>query len=100
MDAKEIKQKMLAGQLSDEELEALLRKQGGKKKSSGLLGMLANSFEKGYTEPQMMKLKLEALLLFMIITSVVLLSCLAVLDVMVTVVLLSVITGYLLGRAH
>ncbi|MGZ4063854.1 MAG: hypothetical protein ACXVP0_12850 [Bacteroidia bacterium] len=100
MDVKEIKEKVLAGQLSDEELGALLGKHGTAKKGSGLLKALANGFEKGYTEPQILKLKLEAILLFMIITGAILLSCLAVMDVMATAVLLSVVTGYLLGRTH
>lgn len=97
MDAAAIKQKILAGEMSEIELADLLgsksHKQGG-----SFLKTILKGFLEGYTAPIMWRLTLEMILIFLVIAGVITLSILGKIDATITSVLLAFVLGFLFGK--
>lgn len=100
MNVEEIKKRLLSGEMLDQEFLDLLNKPAQKKKSGGFFKTLLTGFLKGYTEPQMLRIMLEALLLFIIIIGTIFLSYHNKIDMVVTSVLMAFILGFLFGKLN
>lgn len=74
MNAADVKQKLLLGQMSEDELSELLKGPG--KKRGSFLKTILSGFIKGYTEPQLLKTILDAVLLFSLMAGLIVLTAL------------------------
>ena len=101
MDTQTIKQKILAGEMTDGELASLLgnktnlntHKQGG-----SFLKTILKGFVEGYTTPNMWRLTLEFILILLVVAGIIFLSYAGRIDAMVTSVLLAFVLGFLFGK--
>jgi hypothetical protein len=98
MDAKTIKQQIISGDLSEDELSALLNKGNSSTKRGGFLKTILKGFIEGYTAPNMWRMTLEAILLFSVIMGIILLSYAGHLNMMITSVLFAFVLGFLFGK--
>lgn len=99
MDTQAIKQKILTGEITDEELSNLLANNSHPRKQDGsFLKTILKGFIEGYTAPNMWRLTLEAILIFFVIVGIVFLSYAGRIDAMVTSVLLAFVLGFLFGK--
>ncbi len=102
MDTQTIKQKILSGEMTDVELKDLISNKANsshtRKHNSGFLKTILKGFIEGYTAPNMYRATLEALLILLIITGVVILSYVGRIDAIVTSVLLAFVLGFLFGK--
>lgn len=97
MEAKTVKEKILKGDMTDTELENLL-KATHHKQGSGFLKTILKGFLEGYTAPTMWRMTLEITLIFLVVTGIVILSYAGRIDTMVTSVLLAFVLGFLFGK--
>ncbi len=100
MDIQAIKDKILKGEMTDEEFTKLLAAKVPHKKSGNFMKTILEGFIEGYTAPHMWRIILNAVLLFTMIIAILILSYSGKIDTMITSVLLSLILGYLLGRLN
>ncbi|MBI1837802.1 MAG: hypothetical protein HYR91_11125 [Flavobacteriia bacterium] len=101
MDIQAIKDKILKGDLSESELLEILKKITPppiKKRSGNFLKTLLTGFIEGYSKPIIWKLILEAILIFVVIVSTVILSYFGKIDATVTAVVLAFVLGFLFGK--
>ncbi|MDF2439003.1 MAG: hypothetical protein K0Q95_3379 [Bacteroidota bacterium] len=98
MDAKTIKQQIISGALSEDELSAILNKGNSLSKRGGFLKTILKGFIEGYTAPNMWRMTLETFLLFSVITGIIILSYAGHLDMMITSVLLAFVLGFIFGK--
>ncbi len=100
MDLQEIKKKILDGQITEEEINTLIKKLATptRRKSGGFFKTILSGFIEGYTKPMILKVILEASLIFAIIAGVITLSILGKIDPTITMVLLAFVLGYVLGK--
>lgn len=101
MDSQTIKQRILSGDMSDEELSALIKSRvesHPRKQSGGFLKTILKGFIDAYTAPSMWRLALEASLIFIVICGIIFLSYADKIDAMITSVLLSFVLGFLFGK--
>jgi hypothetical protein len=96
MDAKTIKEKIMNGQLTEEELGKLLSFRTAQKGS--FLKTILKGVNDGYTVPMMRKTIIESMLILTIIIGTVILSYNNKMDNTVTAALMSAILGYLFGK--
>lgn len=97
MDIQGIKEKIIKGEMSDDELSKLLSSKT-KKQSGGFMSTLLKGFVDNYTTPQIWRVVLNAILLLTVILAIVFLSYTEKIDAMVTTILLSFVLGYLFGK--
>lgn len=101
MDAQEIKQKILDGELNEEELTSLLAHgRRSTKPRGGFMKTLLKGFIDGYTTPQLYRALMEAALIFMVIAGIVALTWVGKLDMTLCAVFLALVLGYLFGKTR
>ena len=94
-----LKDKITKGEISDDELSALLGKPNGHpREQASFLKTILKGFLEGYTAPNMWRLTLEATLIFFALAAVVILSYAGRIDATVTSVLLVFVFGFLFGK--
>jgi hypothetical protein len=102
MEAQTIKQKILAGEITDEELSHLLGNKPSNsaphKQGSSFMKSILRGFIEGYTAPNMWRLGLEFTLILIVVVGIVLLSFTGRIDAMLTSVLLAFVLGFLFGK--
>ena len=102
MDAPTIKQKIIKGEMTDEELSTLLGNKTNNvhhhKQSGNFLKTILEGFIDGYTAPNMWRLALEAFLVFFVTVGIVFLSYTGRVDTMGTSILLAFVLGFLFGK--
>lgn len=102
MDIQDVKQKILNGEMTDEELVKLLSPKKAsttsKKSNSGFLSTVLKGFQEGYAEPHLWRIILQISLLFVIVLVIAFLSYNGKIDAMITSVLLSFVLGFLFGK--
>ncbi len=96
MDAKTIKEKITAGQMSEEELGKLLS--GRPSRKGNFFKSLLKGFIDGYTVPNMMKTMLEFTLILAVILGTVILSYHGKMDNTITATLLAAVLGFLFAK--
>ena len=102
MDIQDVKQKILTGEMTDEELVKLLSPKKtsstSKKSNSGFLSTVLKGFQEGFAEPYLWRIILQLGLLFVIVLVITFLSYNGKIDAMITSVLLSFVLGFLFGK--
>lgn len=102
MDTQAIKQKILKGEMTDEEFSNLLDNKFNNlhshKRSGSFLKTILKGFIEGYTAPNMWRLTLEFVLILLVVVGIVCLSYAGRIDAMVTSVLLAFVLGFLFGK--
>ena len=98
MDTKSLKEKIINGQISDEELSALLGNNKHVRSKGSFLRNILKGFIDGYTVPNMWKTFFESFLILVIIIGAIILSYTGKMDNMITAVLLSSVLGFLFGK--
>ena len=100
MDFEAIKQKIINGEMTNEELSKLFvnKPVNTRKQKSTFLSSILKGFIDGYVEPHFWKMILEISLIFTVVVAVVLLSFFGKIDATVTSVLLSLVLGFLFGK--
>ncbi len=101
MDITSIKQKIKDGVISDDELLKMLGSgsySSHSKKSGSFLKNILKGFIDGYTTPNILRIVLESILIFIVITALTILSYMGKMETNVTAVLLSSILGFLFGK--
>jgi hypothetical protein len=101
MDTQLIKQKLLSGDMTDEELSALLDEKSGSHKNKprgNFLKTILKGFVDAYTAPAIWRLALQTLLILLSITGVVALSYLGKIDAAMTAIIMAFILGFLFGK--
>ena len=101
MDTQAIKQKIMKGELTDDELSNLLNKPNNaliRKRGGSFMKNILKGFIEGYTAPNMWRLTLEAILIFLVVAGVVFLSYAGRIDTTITAVLLAFVLGFLFGK--
>ena len=102
MDIQDVKQKILTGEMTDEELVKLLSPKKtsstSKKSGSGFLSTVLKGFQEGFAEPYLWRIILQLSLLFVIVLVITFLSYNGKIDAMITSVLLSFVLGFLFGK--
>jgi hypothetical protein len=96
MDAKAVKEKILNGLMSDEELAGLMAGHQPRKRS--LVNTILKGVNDSYIVPTMQKVLLESILILAIVIGAVILSYNGKLDMPVTAALLAAVLGYLFGK--
>jgi hypothetical protein len=96
MEAKVLKEKIVNGQVSEEELRQILAKRVITK--GGFIKAILKGFNDGYTVPMARKLIIESLLILSIIIGTIILSYTNKIDSTVTAALLAVVLGYIFGK--
>jgi hypothetical protein len=97
MDTKTVKEQIISGKLSDSELSSLLGK-GSMPRKGSFLKTIMKGFIDGYTAPNMLRMSLEAVLIFSVIAGTIFLSYAGQLNMMITAVLLAFVLGFLFGK--
>ena len=102
MDIQDVKQKILTGEMTDDELVKLLSPKKtsstSKKSDSGFLSTVLKGFQEGFAEPYLWRMILQLSLLFVIVLVITFLSYNGKIDAMITSVLLSFVLGFLFGK--
>lgn len=98
MNIQTIKDKILNGEMTDDELSKLITGKPSPKRGGGFLKELFNGFSEVYTEPQMLRIILNACLILVIILAIVFLSYSGKINMLVTTMLLSFVMGFLFGK--
>ncbi len=100
MNIEEIKSKIINNQMSQEEIIKLLDAVPAisKVKRTGLMKNIIKGYIDTYTVPNMLKLTLEASLIFVVIVAVVILSYRGSIDSSITAVLIAFLLGFLFGK--
>ena len=98
MDIQAIKQRILKGEMTDEELAKLFVNKTNHKQSGSFLKTVLQGVDESYTNPLKWRMILNASLLVIIIIAIVFLSYSGKIDTMVTTILLSFVLGYLFGK--
>ncbi|MGV3632233.1 MAG: hypothetical protein ACO1O6_13575 [Bacteroidota bacterium] len=96
MDAKTVKDKILQGMMTEEELARLLAKPHTRK--SNFVKTILEGIYRSYAFPTMLKRIMESLLILIVITGTVILSYNNKLDSTITAALLASVLGYLFGK--
>jgi hypothetical protein len=102
METQSVKQKILKGEMTDEELSGLLNGKNNNahshRQGGSFLKTILKGFIEGYTAPNMWRLTLEAILILVVILGIVILSYTGRIDSIITSVLLSFVLGFLFGK--
>lgn len=99
MDAQTIKEKILAGKMTDEELSALLTRTNTRKsKPPGTFQSIIKNLVDAYTGPKIWKLLLETILIISVITAILILTYSGRIDGGVTAILMTFSLGFLFGK--
>ena len=100
MEMQEIKNKIISNQLSQEEIIKLLETipAVNKTKRGSLMKNLIKGYVDTYTVPNMLKLTLEASLIFVVVVGIVILSYKGSIDPNVTAILIAFLLGFLFGK--
>jgi lipopolysaccharide export LptBFGC system permease protein LptF len=99
MDAQIIKQKILTGEMTDNELSSLLGNNSHSRKQGGnFLKTILKGFIDGYTAPNMWRLALEFILILFVVIGIIVLSYSGRIDATITSVLMAFILGFLFGK--
>ena len=100
MDIKAIKDKILNGGVSEEELSKILNDLSShpKKQGSSFLKTILKGFIDGYTTPQIWRLGLQIGLLFVIVVAIIILSYSGKIDSAMTSILMAFVIGFLFGK--
>ena len=102
MDTQAIKQKILAGEMTDDQLSNLLGNKSNNthahKQGGSFLKTILKGFIEGYTAPNMWRLTLEFILILLVVAGIIFLSYAGRIDAMVTSVLLAFVLGFLFGK--
>ena len=100
MDVSTLKQKISDGLISDEELSKLLGNHPGPphNKKSNYLKNILDGFIDGYTTPNLWRYALDAILIFSIITSIVILCYAEKIEPSIAMIFLSSVLGFLFGK--
>jgi hypothetical protein len=96
MNIQNLKQRILDGQISDEELSKLLVSHPGG--TAGFMQNILKGFVDGYTKPNLWRSVMESILIFSVILGVITLAYAGKMDAMMAAVMLSLILGFLLGK--
>ena len=97
MDTETLKEKLVSGNMTEEDAAELLKNLAKTKESRGFTGMLQQLLD-AYFAPKMWKLALEAMLIVAAITVIFVLSYTGRIDATVTSVLIGFSLGFLFGR--
>lgn len=102
MDIDAVKQKIINGEMTDEELAKLLTHKPSsshpRKENSGFMSTILKGFIDGYAQPHLWRLILETVLILSIVVGVVILSYAGKIDATITVVILAFIIGFIFGK--
>ena len=98
MDLNDIKNKILNNQITEEEINALLKKITPTRRKGTFMKTLVGGIVDGYTKPMILKLVIESILIFLIVVSVVILSYVGKIDTTVTMIMLAFVLGFLFGK--
>jgi hypothetical protein len=98
MDAQTLKQRILKGEMSDEEISKLLVSKTPRKQSGTFMKTVLAGFIDGYATPQLWKIIISGILFLSIIVGIIILSYAGKIDAMVTSILLAFILGFLFGK--
>jgi hypothetical protein len=100
MNVETIKQKILKGELTDEELTSLLKLKSISQRSqrSPFLKTIFKAFIDGYAEPHLWRLILELSLIIILVLAVVFLAYLEIIDAVVSVVIFAFVLGFIFGK--
>lgn len=96
MDAKTVKEKIINGLITEEELSKLLTSKASHKGS--FLKTLLKGVNEGYIIPSIQKTMFESFLILTIITGIIILSYHNKMDNTITAALLATVLGYLFGK--
>lgn len=99
MDTQTIKEKILSGNMTDEELSALFAgTEAGQNKNTGGFQSVVKNLVEAYTGPKMWKLLLETILIIAIVTSILILTYTGRIEGGVTAILMTFSLGFLFGK--
>ncbi|MFL5762739.1 MAG: hypothetical protein ACJ77K_02285 [Bacteroidia bacterium] len=98
MDVQAIKRKIMANEMSDDELLGLVSPAIHHRGKGSFLKTILKGFVDAYTAPNMWRVMLQAILIFVVIIGTVLLSYWGRIDATVTSVLLAFVLGFLFGK--
>lgn len=98
MDAQTLKQRILKGEMSDEEISKLLMNKAPRKQNGTFMKTVLAGFIDGYATPQLWKIIISGILFLSIIVGIIILSYAGKIDAMVTSILLAFILGFLFGK--
>ncbi|MEO6303356.1 MAG: hypothetical protein ABIP51_09285 [Bacteroidia bacterium] len=98
MDTKLIKEKIINGQISEEELSALLGNTKKTYKKESFLKTIVKGYTDVYAVPNMYKNTLEAILIFVILIGGIVLSYVGKMDTTTIAVLFAAVLGFLFGK--
>lgn len=98
MNIQAIKDKILKGEMTDDELLKLISVKQAPKRNGSFIKNLFHGFTEVYTEPQMFRIILSSSLIFVLILAIVFLSYAGKIDMLVTSILLSFIMGFVFGK--
>jgi hypothetical protein len=101
MDIQAVKQKIIKGEISDDELAKLLIHKAPsqpRREKPTFLNTILKGFVDGYAEPHLWRLILEISLIFVVVLAVVLLAYSGKIDSTIAVVLLAFVLGFIFGK--
>lgn len=98
MNIQVIKDKILKGEMTDDELLKLISVKQSPKRNGSFIKNLFQGFTEVYTEPQMFRIILSTALIFVLILAIVILSYAGKIDMLITSILLSFIMGFVFGK--
>lgn len=102
MDVQALKNKIISGEISNDELLELIGAKSTsvhpRKQSGGFFKTAMKGFIDAYTKPNLWRLAIESFLILLVIIGVITLSLAGRLDAMITSVMLAFVLGYLFGK--
>ena len=98
MNAQTLKEKIMSGQITDDELLEMLSKAKRHRNSGSTFKNILNGFIQGYTVPSLWKLILESLLILVIVIGTIVLSYANKMNDTTTAVILASVLGFLFGK--
>ncbi len=100
MDIQEVKNKIINNQISNDEIIKLLDSIPipAKVKKGNFMKNLVKGYVDTYTVPNMLKVTLEASLIFVVIVGIIILSYKGTIDSTITAVLIAFLLGFLFGK--
>jgi hypothetical protein len=98
MDVQTIKQKIISGDMTDQEILNLFGGTRAHKPKGNFLKTILKGYIDAYTAPTIWRFTLQAILILLVVTGTVLLSYQGKIDSTITAVFLAFILGFLFGK--